>query len=355
MAKTRIGFVGVGGMGQCAHLRNYVVLPDCEVVALAELRTKVAQDVGQRYGIPKVYSDYREMFAKEKLDGIVAPQPFDIHGVLVPELLKYNLPILTEKPLANSVEAGERIVNAVKKHNGRLFAAYHKRSDPASEFVVRQIDEWKQSGKAGKMKFVRMTIPPGNWTLGGFDHMVKSDEKYPELHRDPPPAGMDAATAKRYVEFVNYYIHQVNLMRHLMRADYSVKHVDRQGMVMVTETKDGVVGSLEMNTYQTSVDWQEQMFVSFEKGWIKIEMPPPLATDQPGRVTVYLDPHDGSTPQTVSPSLPMVHAMRNQALNFVKEIRGEKTALCRPEESLKDLLIAKDYIAARAKSEAEAR
>ena len=37
MARTRIGFVGVGFMGQCAHLRNYAVLPECEVVAIAEL------------------------------------------------------------------------------------------------------------------------------------------------------------------------------------------------------------------------------------------------------------------------------------------------------------------------------
>ena len=37
MSKPRIGFVGVGGMGQCAHLRNYATLPDCEVVAIAEV------------------------------------------------------------------------------------------------------------------------------------------------------------------------------------------------------------------------------------------------------------------------------------------------------------------------------
>ena len=39
--KVKIGFVGVGGMGQCAHLRNYVTVPECEVVALAELRERM--------------------------------------------------------------------------------------------------------------------------------------------------------------------------------------------------------------------------------------------------------------------------------------------------------------------------
>lgn len=37
MEKARIGFVGVGSMAQMAHLRNYVNIEGCQVVALAEL------------------------------------------------------------------------------------------------------------------------------------------------------------------------------------------------------------------------------------------------------------------------------------------------------------------------------
>ena len=41
--KVRIGFVGVGGMGQCAHLKNYITLQNCEVVALAEIRENLGE------------------------------------------------------------------------------------------------------------------------------------------------------------------------------------------------------------------------------------------------------------------------------------------------------------------------
>ena len=41
--RARIGFVGTGGMGQCAHLKNYAVLPECEVVAIAEIRPRLAE------------------------------------------------------------------------------------------------------------------------------------------------------------------------------------------------------------------------------------------------------------------------------------------------------------------------
>ncbi len=40
---VRIGFVGVGSMGQCAHLKNYATLSDCDVVGLAELRPELGR------------------------------------------------------------------------------------------------------------------------------------------------------------------------------------------------------------------------------------------------------------------------------------------------------------------------
>jgi predicted dehydrogenase len=39
MDRVRIGFIGVGNMGQNAHLRNYATLPDCKIAAIAELRS----------------------------------------------------------------------------------------------------------------------------------------------------------------------------------------------------------------------------------------------------------------------------------------------------------------------------
>ena len=134
MSKVRIGFVGVGSMGQCAHLRNYASLSECEVVAIAELREKLGKQVAARYGVPKVYRSHEEMLAAEKLDGIVASQPFTRHGVLVPQLLKARLPVFTEKPLAACIEVGEKILRALKESGTWHMVGYHKRSDPATMY-----------------------------------------------------------------------------------------------------------------------------------------------------------------------------------------------------------------------------
>ena len=112
--KVRIGFVGVGNMGQAAHLRNYAAIPECEVVAIAELRPKLREAVARKYGVAAAYETAEEMLSSERLDGIVACQQFSHHGSIVPPLYKAGVPVFTEKPLAASVVVGERILAALK-------------------------------------------------------------------------------------------------------------------------------------------------------------------------------------------------------------------------------------------------
>jgi len=344
MDKVRIVFVGVGNMGQCAHLKNYVLVPQCEVVAIAELRENLGREVARRYGIPRVYKDYKDMFNSEDFDGIVAVQPFTRHGILIPELLKTKVPVFIEKPLASSVEVGEKIVSLVKDSGTWIMVGYHKRSDLATIYARSKIEEFKVSGEIGRLKYIRITMPPGDWIAGGFNDLIKTDEPYPALEYDPPAKDMDQKTYKEYVDFVNYYIHQVNLLRYLLGEPYRVKYADPSGIVMAVESESGVPGIIEMSPYSTTIDWQESVLVTFEYGYIKLNLPAPLAYNRAGKVEIFKDPGKGKTPETIIPQLPWVHAMYNQAVNFVRAIKGEIKPLCDAEEALEDLKIARDYI-----------
>ena len=346
--KVRIGFVGVGGMGQCAHLKNYASLPDlCEVVAIAELRADMACGVAARYGIPKVYRTHEELLAKEKVDGIVASQQFTRHGVLVPELLRAGVPVFTEKPLAGAVAVGERIVEAVAKSGTFLMVGYHKRSDPATQYAMEQIQALQQSGEIGAMTYVRILMPAGDWVANGFNDLVRGTDPAPPLQWDPPATDMSAEVFKEYISFVNYYIHQVNLMRHLLGSDYTVKYVDPTSRILVGQATSGIPCSIEMSPYVTSIDWQEEALVAFERGYVKITLPAPLASNRPGSVEVFRDPGQGATPTRLTPQLPWVHAMRQQAMNFIAAIRGERPPTCDAATALKDLQTAREYIRLR--------
>jgi predicted dehydrogenase len=344
MTKLKIGFVGAGNMGQMAHLANYAALREqCEVVAIAEPRPQSARLVASRYGISEVYSDHRELLARAKVDAIVAPQQFRNHYVVVPDILRAGIPVLTEKPLSLTVEAGRELVRIGEETGTLHMIGYHKRSDPAMERAKTVAEQWKKSGDYGKLRYIRITMPPGDWT-GGIVWPQNTDESYPPLVPEPGPADYDDKQTAELEAFVNDYIHQVNAIRFFLGENYRLTVGDRAGVLLVGESDSGVTVSLEMAPYGNTIDWEEKVLVSFEKGYVSVELPSPLAQQQAGKLTIYKDNPDIAPPEIVQPVLPKVSAMRNQAVNFLAAVRGERPAPCTSKEALEDLIFARSYI-----------
>jgi predicted dehydrogenase len=320
-------------MGQAAHLQHYSLLPHCEVVALAEPRPHLARQVADRYSIAGVYSDAAEMVARHDLDGIIAIQPFERHGSIVMPLYKHGVPLLTEKPLASSVETGELMLAALREGGSWHMVGYHKRNDPA---VVWALAQMKQLREAQQLRYVRITMPPGDWIAGGFEELIRSDEAVPLSAADPEPSGGGA-----YVAFVNYYIHQVNLLRYLLGESYKVTYADAAGRILVADTNSGVTGVIEMAPFETSSKWFEQVLIGFEKAAIQIRLPAPLASHS-GEAELILG--DGSVQKA---NLSGESAMRCQAANFIAAIKGEAKPACEAAEALEDLKIARDWLRLR--------
>ena len=121
-------------------------------------------------------------------------------------------------------------------------------------------------------------------------------------------------------------------------------HADPAGVLLVARSASGVTGTIEMSPYVTTVDWQESALICFEHGWIRVDLPAPLASNRPGRVEVYHDPGGEITPRRYEPQLPWIHAEKAQAMNFLAAIRGEKQPPCQAAEAAEDLRIARDYL-----------
>ena len=343
--KIKIGFVGAGSMGQAAHLRHYAQVPDCEVVAIADVKKDLAAKAAAKWGVPRVYASHTEMLAAEKLDGIVAAQQFTRHGTLIPELLAKGVPVLTEKPLAGSIEMGEKILAAAAAANTWMMIAYHKRSDPASMAAKKEIERLRASNELGKLTYIRIIMPSGDWVANGFCQNVNADGPAPQLQWDPPASDMDKATNDTYIWFVNYYIHQVNYMRYLLGETWRPEFVAKSGVQLSGASASGIACSLEMTPFQTTLDWQEQALVCFERGWIRVTLPAPLTTNRAGQLEIFRDPGNGATPKTETLQMPWVGAMWQQAQNFVAALQGNRdVACCSAADALEDLKFARQFI-----------
>ncbi len=125
MIKTRIGFIGAGGIAS-RHLGDLLGFEDVQVVALADPATERAQEQAARCG-GKVYSDYRQMLDSEQLDALYICVPPFAHGG--PELaaVERGLPFFVEKPLAVTGEAAQQIADALAAKGLVTAVGYHWR------------------------------------------------------------------------------------------------------------------------------------------------------------------------------------------------------------------------------------
>lgn len=347
---VRLGFVGAGFMGQLAHLSRYVTLPQCDVVAIADPRTATVERVAQRYGIPQTYRDPYEMLEHESIDALVCIQPFRNHCEILPRLFGCAPFIFIEKPLALGVSAGEMLVEAAERSATTVMVGYHKRCDPATVEASDRIARYRTTGELGQPTGLRITIPEGDWVAGASSRLIDEGDRPegpPQLY-EPLPTVFPPDVAKEYDLFVNYFVHQLNLARMLAHEELEVTFADPTGRVLLlagVSTRTPVV--LELTPYSVSNGWREHAIAMFERGFVRLDLPAPLATNISGTVTVF-DDAAASNRSTITSSGPTsIDAMTMQALRFVAVARGEVSPPCDAQCALVDLRLAVDAIRSR--------
>src|SRR5262245_8329166 len=102
-AKTQFGVVGAGLWGSF-HCKTLNALPQAELVAVCDLDAKRAQAMQKEAGARKAYTDYRELIADPQVEAVTVATPDFAHADIVKAALKAGKPVLSEKPLATTLE-----------------------------------------------------------------------------------------------------------------------------------------------------------------------------------------------------------------------------------------------------------
>ena len=68
MSNLRVGVIGCGRIS-VMHLGSIKYLDGVELAACCDIKPERAEKVAKDFGVP-AYTDYREMFEKEKLDAV---------------------------------------------------------------------------------------------------------------------------------------------------------------------------------------------------------------------------------------------------------------------------------------------
>ncbi|MGI6367595.1 MAG: Gfo/Idh/MocA family protein [Anaerolineae bacterium] len=285
-----VGYVGCGFMAQKVHLPNLTAIPDCRVLALAELRQDLGRKVQARFGIERLYADHTSMLADPDLDAIAVSAAFGVQGQIARDALLAGKDVFMEKPMAISLEQADAILEAERASGRRLMVGYMKRYDAGNELVKATLDAWRSSGEQGPLTLARNHGFCGNWTAGLDTPMDTSEEPMP-VAPVVGPAWLPAEYLSAYIGYLQQYTHNINLLRWLLDAgdEVTIKAVDLNAdgyTGVVVFDMAGVRAVLETGRL-SHYRWDEHTQVYFQDGWLHTWAPPLLLRQVPAEVEIY--------------------------------------------------------------------
>lgn len=152
MRKLRFGVIGAGGFAEICHIPGLLTHPQAEVVALCGRRFDHARAMADRFGIPDVHTDYRELCAREDLDGVTISTPNAVHAEQAHAAFAHGKHVFCEKPLGMDVPEVEEMV-AIAEASGKVHqVAFTFRYTYCLQELRRRV----RVGDLGQPYYVRM-------------------------------------------------------------------------------------------------------------------------------------------------------------------------------------------------------
>jgi len=129
-----------------AHAASLQALQEVEFTAAADLDPERLEAVSERWGVPALYLDYREMLEKEQPDLVVIAGPSPLHAEMVMAAAGAGVKgILCEKPLATNLRDAGRMISSCQENDVVLSVNHLRRFEP----FYRQARELIAEGEIG--------------------------------------------------------------------------------------------------------------------------------------------------------------------------------------------------------------
>lgn len=137
MDRVRVGVIGAGNIAMLRHLPAFKRCEgegSAELVAVADPMAGAAQAAAARFGVPRVYSDYKELLAGP-IDAVSICTPNVYHEPITMAALEAGKHVLCEKPIAMDA-AGARRMEERARAAGLITAVnFRYRFIPAAWFA----------------------------------------------------------------------------------------------------------------------------------------------------------------------------------------------------------------------------
>ncbi|MBJ7333877.1 MAG: Gfo/Idh/MocA family oxidoreductase, partial [Thermoleophilia bacterium] len=130
-----------------------------DLVACCDIDEERATRCARDFGIPRVYTNHRQMLEQEDLDGVIVAMHPRIQPAVAIDCLQAGLDVFVEKPPAQTVDDCIALQEAAAKAGRNVMVGFMKRfSEPYQRALAI----------AQRPEFGPLTAYEGRWTFGTY-------------------------------------------------------------------------------------------------------------------------------------------------------------------------------------------
>ncbi|MCC7407848.1 MAG: Gfo/Idh/MocA family oxidoreductase [Phycisphaeraceae bacterium] len=157
MKEVRLGVIGCGGIAN-HHMGYFPKIKGMKFVAAADPVADNTKSVAARHPGLATFDDGLKLIRSGLVDAVLIATPHYFHPLYAIAAFKQGLHVLTEKPIAVTALAAQKMIDESRKHKNLLFAAMFQMRTGAKWKKVKQIVD---SGQLGPIR--RVTWIATNW------------------------------------------------------------------------------------------------------------------------------------------------------------------------------------------------
>ena len=120
--RVKVGIIGAGFIGQL-HAEALARVPNAEVVAVASPSAGRGEALAAAWGIPRHYTDYRDLLQRDDLDLVTLGVPNDLHAPVTIAAAAAGKHVVVEKPLCLTLEDADAMIGACREAGVKLMYA----------------------------------------------------------------------------------------------------------------------------------------------------------------------------------------------------------------------------------------
>jgi predicted dehydrogenase len=224
----QLAVIGGGLIGR-RHIEHIIAEPQSELYAIVD-PAPVSEEMAKTKGV-RWYPNFGAMIAAGKPDGVIVATPNQMHVNNGLEAIAAGIPALIEKPIAEDIAGGLKMIEAAERSGTPILTGHHRRHSP----MIQRAKAFIEDGRLGQIVAVH-----------GFFWLMKPDEYFDVAWRREIGAGPVLLNLIHDVDLLRYLCGEVKAVQ-AFQSNLVRKYPVDETTVIILKFISGALGPMSVS------------------------------------------------------------------------------------------------------------